>query len=137
MRFRKLRIAWSTVCLVACVPLIMLWVRSYIWTDEFPVRAARLVISQQGRAGSLNLHIPGPITFRYDGNEVYLPNSFWGFGRTAGMVAAPYWFPVAIVATIAVLPWMRELKWRFSLRTLLIATTLVALVLGLIVWGAK
>jgi hypothetical protein len=29
---------------------------------------------------------------------------------------------------------MRQLRWRFSLRTLLIATTLVAVVLGLIVW---
>ena len=33
-------------------------------------------------------------------------------------------------ATLAVAPWLR---WRFTLRTLLIATTLVAVVLGLIV----
>jgi hypothetical protein len=30
MRFRKLRIAFSATCLVACVLLIVLWVRSYI-----------------------------------------------------------------------------------------------------------
>jgi hypothetical protein len=53
------------------------------------------------------------------------------------MVAAPYWFPVATVAMIAVLPWMRELKWQFSLRTLLIATTLIAVVMGLAVWATK
>ena len=34
-------------------------------------------------------------------------------------------------AVAAISPWLR---WRFSLRTLLIATTLVAVVLGLIVW---
>ena len=33
MRFRKLRIAWSVVCGVACVLLIVLWVRSYSQTD--------------------------------------------------------------------------------------------------------
>jgi len=134
MRYRKLRIAWSVLWGIPCVLLIALRARSYTWTDEFPIRVDRLVISQQGRMGSLNLHIPGPITFRYDGDEVYLPHSFWGFGRTTGMVAAPYLFPVAIVAMIAIFPWMRELKWRFSLSTLLIATTLIAVVLGLIAW---
>ena len=29
MRFRKLRIAFSATCLIACVLLIVLWVRSY------------------------------------------------------------------------------------------------------------
>ena len=33
MRFRKLRIAFSAACLVACVLLIVLWVRSYWWCD--------------------------------------------------------------------------------------------------------
>jgi hypothetical protein len=36
--------------------------------------------------------------------------------------------------SIAVLPWLRP---RFFLRTLLFATTLVAIALGLIVWVAK
>ena len=37
-------------------------------------------------------------------------------------------------AAFAVLPWIRQLRYRFSLRTLLIATTLIAVALGLIVW---
>jgi uncharacterized SAM-binding protein YcdF (DUF218 family) len=28
MRYRKLRIAWSVVCGIACVLLVVLWVRS-------------------------------------------------------------------------------------------------------------
>ena len=36
MRFRKLRIAWSVVCGIACVLLIVLWVRSY-WYDTDPL----------------------------------------------------------------------------------------------------
>jgi hypothetical protein len=45
---------------------------------------------------------------------------------------APYWFLILLTAAIAAAPWLRWPK-RFSLRTLLIATTLVAVVLGLIV----
>ena len=35
---------------------------------------------------------------------------------------------------VHLLPWLPWMPGRFSLRTLLIATTLVAVVLGLIVW---
>src|SRR4051812_34028569 len=34
MRFRKLRIAWSAFWGLACVLLIVLWVRSYRWIDK-------------------------------------------------------------------------------------------------------
>ena len=34
MRFRKLRIAFSATCLIACVLLIALWVRSYCCFDQ-------------------------------------------------------------------------------------------------------
>jgi hypothetical protein len=46
---------------------------------------------------------------------------------------APHWLPALLSATLAVIPWISR-SWRFSLRTLLIATTLVAVVLGLVVW---
>jgi hypothetical protein len=48
-------------------------------------------------------------------------------------VVLPHWFALALIATGAAVPWMQWSK-RFSLRTLLIATTLVAVMLGLIVW---
>jgi hypothetical protein len=41
-------------------------------------------------------------------------------------------FPIA--PWILVIPWLR---WRFSLRNLLIATTLVAVVLGLAVYATR
>src|SRR3954470_12360641 len=34
LRFRKLRIAWSVFWGLACVLLIVLWVRSYGWEDD-------------------------------------------------------------------------------------------------------
>jgi hypothetical protein len=46
----------------------------------------------------------------------------------------PYPLIVVLVTAIAAAPWIR---WRFSLRTLLIATTLVAVVLGLICYAMR
>ena len=54
------------------------------------------------------------------------------FGSTGdGAIQFQYWLPTIISGSLAAAPWLR---WRFSLRTLLIATTLVALLLGLFVW---
>jgi hypothetical protein len=53
-------------------------------------------------------------------------------------VSGPLWAVGALLtaaaATFAASPW---LTWRFSLRTLLIATTLAALMLGLLVWAMR
>jgi hypothetical protein len=56
-----------------------------------------------------------------------------------------FYFPFMVATGIATLVFLAywqttpptSVKWRFSLRTLLIATTLIAVVLGLIVWAAK
>ena len=48
----------------------------------------------------------------------------------------PHWFGVLIFASLAGIPWTLW-RWRFSLRTLLIATTLVAVVLGMIVYAVR
>jgi hypothetical protein len=45
----------------------------------------------------------------------------------------PHWVTALWLAIFAAAPWFRWCK-RFSLRTLLITTTLVAIALGLIVW---
>jgi hypothetical protein len=44
--------------------------------------------------------------------------------------AVPHWLPLLVAAMLAAAPWF---KWRFSLRTLLIATALVAVGLGMVV----
>src|SRR5947207_15784433 len=38
MRFRKLRIAWSVICGLACVLTLVLWVRSYWYLDMLKAR---------------------------------------------------------------------------------------------------
>jgi hypothetical protein len=66
------------------------------------------------------------------------PATIAGFGlhtdQSKIMVLIPDWFLVFACIGFAALAWLRHLPSRFSLRALLIATTLVAVVLGLIVW---
>jgi hypothetical protein len=48
------------------------------------------------------------------------------------MYRVPYWFLAGFAAMLAAAPWFRWSK-RFSLRTMLIAMTLIAVLLGMIV----
>jgi hypothetical protein len=48
----------------------------------------------------------------------------------------PYWIPALVLGALSAAPWIRWSS-RFSLRTLLIATTLVAAALGLVVYAAR
>jgi hypothetical protein len=50
---------------------------------------------------------------------------------------APHWFFVLITTALAAFVWIRHLKWRFSLRTLLIAVTLLSIGLGTVVYLLK
>jgi hypothetical protein len=146
MRFRKLRIAWSVSCGLGCVLLVVLWVRSYWWIDVFTFPQ-----SSQGALGigSINARI----MFGGTDDETFPlwewlvePNRqsakllpwFEVSTRSAAFeIYAPDWLVAILTISLAVLPWIRQLSWRFSLRTLLIATTLVAVMLGLLAYAAS
>ena len=156
MRFRKLRIAWSVVCGIACVLLIVLCVRSYRWCDILAYRKGQTTVAVGTGRGIAVVHW---ITFQ---PSVTLGNKL-GWDLVGGpaeevfssvtplewrvvkdpstvfrlIISVPCWLCVTFIATIAAAPWIRQLRWRFSLRTLLIATTLFAVVLGLIVYVAR
>jgi hypothetical protein len=53
MRFRKLRIAFSVAWGVACVLMVVLWVRSYRWIDEAagPTPDGHAIILSSGHGG--------------------------------------------------------------------------------------
>jgi hypothetical protein len=157
MRFRKLRNAWSVGCAIACVLLIVLWVRSY-WRsyDAFgPMSKSRAVVlsSHQGRLSVIVQQIEIPMWHfgRNSRAEQLAGTSSASVGRTfarlfvirftsqkkSSGVSLAYTYPVLLTCALAVVPWIRHLHWRFTLRTLLIATTLVAVVLGLIVYVAR
>jgi hypothetical protein len=116
-----LRIAVTALSLTACVLLIALWVRSY-WPQD------SIGTGIQSHAGELEVKSrKGWFHVRAFDSQ---PRTFGWPYRT--LFKVPYLIPVFIAAALAIIPWMRWSK-RFSLRTLLIATTLVAVGLGIAV----
>ena len=151
MRFRKLRIAFSATCLIACVLLIVVWGRSYWRLDgvsgtrgihftyldtlQGEFHFARIVPASGGSVPWRAFHNPIVETDLQarDDSQKGRHHAFgvgWKVFGNGWQVAIPLWLPVLICGALTAIPWLR---WQFSLRTLLIATTLVAVVLGLIV----
>jgi hypothetical protein len=233
MKFRKLRIAWSVVCGIACVLLICLWVRSCWRFDQIIHRSsatefvALTTVRGQVAFGGSNdpmlatvfkrdwIHLAFPMKYLSkdtggpipvfpvdDPNSAILlwPHFYSPFvmgppGSTSYELSIPYWLLVVtsaafagapwlrwiipifrpyrrvafsgfcvlaslllilvwlqsrwwediifypslalLLGTLAAVPWIRQLRWQFSLRTLIIVTTLVAVLLGLIVYATR
>jgi hypothetical protein len=150
MRFGKLRIPFSAVCGIVCVLLIGLWVRSYwvgdaISWDQLPEQVA--IISAVGGISYAEFANPAgdgdgswriysqPIDPETKHRAIILRFQ-WIRDVYDLHVIVPYWFPVLLAAAIGAAPWVRWSRG-FSLRTLLIAATVVALVLGAAIYGAK
>jgi len=110
MRYRKLRNARSAAWSYAPVLLIVLWVPSYWWTHNLIANGF------------------------YYGNHTYSA----GFSRT--LLLIPLWCVTILATSFALAPLRqfiprpfslrRLLRFHFSVRTLLINTTLVAIGLG-------
>jgi hypothetical protein len=153
MRFRKLRIAWSVAWGLLAVLLIVLWVRSY-WAiyalfgtgsppspnQYFAVGCERGVVAVSGspslssllRAADWKLETFSP------GLSPPPPQGFLGFyyetsQQQGTRLRFPIWFLVILSVIAAAIPWIRP----FSLRTLLIVTTLLGVILGLVVYAAS
>ena len=62
---------------------------------------------------------------------------FFVQGTSDSRIMVPHWFLILLSALLAYVPWLRFWSTRFSLRTLLIVTTLIAVGLGLIAWAAR
>ena len=158
-RYRRiLRIAWTVGWGILTVLLCVLWVRSY-WRweglsgalpngDRFNlatvwgrVRFATLDIDYSNsftgeRLEGWNSHkIVGPQNLAI----VNTPLNHFGFGFAGSkdtygvVVVVPIAFLTTLAATLAAASWMRWSN-RFSLRTLLILTTLLSVFLGFVVW---
>ena len=124
--------------------LIALWVRSY--------HINQCVVVPMGNTRYYAQHIVGRFVFARASNAVSMRQPIddpkkWNETLSSRenalgariardpwsdlyVVQTPCWWSVVSIAVIGVLPWI---PFRFSLRTLLIAATLVAVVLGIIV----
>jgi hypothetical protein len=142
---RRLRITVSVFFAVVAVAFVVLWVRSYLRSDVM-TRQKISVLMIGSNYGHLTIR-----HFRsYDLNRPQNPATTWSWTTNPASDGTPrHWFnfrsgqqavaiPYAVLCILfglaAVLPFART---QFSVRTLLIATTLVAVVLGLGVWLAS
>jgi hypothetical protein len=137
---KYLRIAVTACSLTACVLLVALWVRSYGWT--YIIKGG--IYSLWLQEGHISLHAsPYGLRqpwqqFSYETpesiREFYEHRSDWAYivESNGWNITIPHWFLGLLAAALATVPWIRWSK-RFSLRTLLIATTLVAVALALVV----
>jgi hypothetical protein len=122
MRFRKLRIAWSVCCAIACVLLIALWERSYSWSDglRWEHGAARDVIIIKSETGVIVLGSfvsmnpggqpnPGvtreqfPVFIRQE-----VPWFNWKSDAEGTAVVFPIGLLVALMAVLCIVPWIRH-----------------------------
>lgn len=149
---KYLQIAVTALSLTACVMLIALWVRSYHSSDRLmgplPYSHMFQVYTWQG---TLRVMVSGPAyrldLWEYysspvpqetdDANTSWRSATFWGFNfqQAQGVIyiSTPMWLPAIVVSSVLLALWRDHLKQRFSLRTLLIVMTLVAVVLGTVV----
>jgi hypothetical protein len=138
-----LRTTFSAVCVVICALLITLWVQSNQWRHEvFGIPYPKGTLAIVSINGTLDLH-----TFPATANDIFgdridsLDDELYGYSnipstigpngvKSSPSVAIPHWAALIICSIVGAAPW---LPTRFSLRTLLLAMTLIAVGLGLIV----
>jgi hypothetical protein len=159
MKYRKLRIAWSVAWGSVCLLMIVFWVRGNSWLDGILVGikpSTSISISSMPGAFLISLRTDstllkssishtttGPIDGEYDEwlrrhyfspAVIHFYTSRKPIDYFQGIWKVTYWFAAAFPAAIGAMPWLR---WRFSLRTLLIGMTLVAVGLGSIVYAVR
>ncbi|MEX0642938.1 MAG: hypothetical protein WD468_09575 [Pirellulales bacterium] len=146
---RGLRVAWTAVFGILCVLLVLLWVRSY-WAHDVlrgwvPIAG---LLQYESTCNVVTLNITPSLhqskwTWHAKVPEVH--DYHWWFRHYANppnqipwyFIAAPHWFLVLITGLMAAATGFRlPLRLSYSLRTLLIITTLVAVVLGVAVWSS-
>lgn len=150
---RLLNIA-SSVCVIACVALMVGWVRSHSYSDDINTRLGPYhgleIRSSPGLLGFEQYSLDTPSVWpgtmssvenKGDQELLYrkvVPMNRMGFGgsfswpRQKWML--PYWFLVLGSGLLAIGLRTKWPPWRFSLRTFLIATMFLAVVLGMMSW---
>ena len=146
-RFRRLRIGVSAFFGVITIALCVFWVRSYWWREEVWFLRSNDVVTTFGSdhgtlfvshgqtepLRSLSLQVSRRDTWELGRREASL--RYLGFRRWSYpnyfIIHMPHWFAALSFAAIAVVA-AGSTRYSFSLRTLMLATTAAAVVLGVI-----
>jgi hypothetical protein len=152
MKYRKLRIAWSVWWGVVAVVLCVLWMRSYKldlircininedWTST-NLRSDSGIVYLYSEYWHTQ-YFPGWRWERGTFNPPSVaPNSIWRASitkdRSIYSISAPYWMILVLAVFVAIVPSVQFLSLRFSLRTLLVVMTAVAVVLGAVAYAVR
>jgi hypothetical protein len=135
--------------MLACTLLMALWVRSYWYADDiarFQGGQMYLVESAWGSLRPVYSSPEAPLNqWHYSserlgaGGGSYAHSVFgWDAKDFPGyfMAYVPHWLLASLLAIAAATPWIHWSR-RFSLRTVLIATTVTAAILGLLSWFVR
>lgn len=142
MKYRKLRIAWSAAWGIVALLLVGWWVRSYSWWDVVTVGTNHSLATMKGSFlwDTPLVAVPRPGATPPASQTMFPTQSMrlnevivMPFDKRVAVydgraMTVPIWWAVVGAAGIAALGWWRL---RYSLRTMLVATTLVAI--GLVV----
>jgi hypothetical protein len=141
---RYLRIAFSAMCGVVCLLLIVLWVRSYWRWDALQYGGLSESIDIGSQNGFLfvgKTYQNGKGRWWFGSDPAEFPadlksqlSVFWndGNGDLLGpSITIPLWLIVLLFVGLGIAPWTPR---RYSLRTLLVFTTGIAALLGILVY---
>jgi hypothetical protein len=156
---RALKITWTAFWGIACVLMICLWVRSYWRTDIIRVRWGLFEYDNIAASGEIGMAVSdarywrsranilvssSPTMYSWEPDRAHPYVNLLGFhlrhymlpGGAADTFEVPLWLAALTTGIAGSLPW---LPWssRFSLRTLLLAITLVAVGLGTVAWLSR
>jgi hypothetical protein len=143
--FVTLRITISSLGAVVCLLMCVWWVRSYSWVDGGHVKVCPWeYVAFHGGGGRMCVWFEHKSINRWSSwntrpNDDHVspndPNripvfdlAFW---PTFARLYIAHWLLAVVSAAIAVAPWCPR---KFSLRGLMIATTVVAAIVGIILW---
>jgi hypothetical protein len=145
--------AFSVVCGLACLLFVGLWVRTFFACDNLRLEVANqgvaIVTSRQGGLGGGFFDVP-QVTVSEWNYSSHPPDTrptvryserlgfgvYWPPGKNTFVARAPYW---SLILIAGILCWAlaKKVAWQFSLRSLLVVMTLVAVGLGAIVFATR
>jgi hypothetical protein len=154
---RLIRVSTTVACLSLAAVVMALWLRNFwvadvIWTP-LPAASQLTIASADGQ---IELGISYP-----SGQRAKLPETTWGwqtytasqnravkvvvpwktvirYRRVWGgaVIVLPHWLVFLVPLLVSVVPWIRWSR-RFTIRTMLVVTTLVAVVLAMAVTAGE
>jgi hypothetical protein len=149
---RSLRIAAAVFFALLAIGFVGLWVRSNQWSDYVEWRGNCPRLAVDSTAGILGLilidetePIPAGMSGWYHMSRKPSPPLYfteWGFGHQRGpggkwqLLYLPHWFLAASSLGLSALFTFKR-NWRFTVRGLLMGTTVVAVALGLAVYSLR